>query len=283
MKGAIVARRPPRTKPPFDLAGLPPELAALMAQSMSSRTGEAVDAAQELMFEAWDADDRPTRVALAHKALAVSADCADAYLLLAQEEATTLDEAVALLCEGVAAGERALGPAAFRDDAGDFWGLIDTRPYMRTRLALAQALWEIGRPDEAAGHASELLRLNPDDNQGVRYLLVKWLLVLGRDAEAAGLLKRYRDDEDGQWAWPAALAAFRRSGDKPAARKALAAAVAANRFVAPYLTERRKRPKAMPPYYSPGDQAEAAIYLDAGGADAWAATPGALAWLRARA
>jgi len=32
-----------------------------------------------------------------------------------------------------------------------------------------------------------MLRLNPNDNQGIRYLLVDWLLQLGRDEEAAGV------------------------------------------------------------------------------------------------
>jgi tetratricopeptide (TPR) repeat protein len=277
-----VARRPSKPKPPSDRQAIPPALAALLAQVANSRTSEAVDAAQELMFDAWDSDDRPTRVALARKALAISSDCADAYLLLAHESAATPAETLALLTEGVAAGERALGPEAFRDDVGDFWGLIETRPYMRTRFTLAQALWDAARRDEAAGHAAELLRLNPDDNQGVRYPLFHWLLVLGRDAEAEALLKRYRAPQDAQWAWPAALAAFRRSGDTPAARKALAAARAANPFVAPYLTGRKKLPRKMAPYYSPGDADEAAIYVTDGGAEAWGATPGALAWLKAQ-
>jgi hypothetical protein len=30
----------------------------------------------------------------------------------------------------VAAGERSLGPKAFEEDAGHFWGILETRPYM---------------------------------------------------------------------------------------------------------------------------------------------------------
>ena len=273
-----MARKP---TPPPDPALLE-FLGALADQLANSRTSEAVDAAQALMFDAFESDNQRTRVALARKALRISPDCADAYLLLSQEAAATPAEALALLAEGTAAGERALGPAAFTEDVGHFWGLIETRPYMRTRHQFALALWEAGRREEAAGHAADLLRLNPGDNQGLRYTLLNWLLTLGRDDEAATLLKRYRDEDGAQMAWPAALAAFRRHGDKAAARKALQRATAANGFVAAYLTGKRKLPKAMPPYYSPGDRSEAAIYVAEGGAEAWASAPAAVEWLRAQ-
>src|SRR5690606_3453119 len=44
--------------------------------------------AQELIYEAWNATGRK-RIALAKKALKISPDCADAYVLLAEEEAQT--------------------------------------------------------------------------------------------------------------------------------------------------------------------------------------------------
>ena len=59
---------------------------------------------------------------------------------------------------------------------------------MRARFALAQALYQAGRRDEAIAHGRELLRLNPNDNQGVRYLLVHWLLETKRSDDAEALL-----------------------------------------------------------------------------------------------
>ena len=40
---------------------------------------------------------------------------------------------------GIAAGAEALGEINFQDDAGSFWGLLETRPYMRARHELALA------------------------------------------------------------------------------------------------------------------------------------------------
>lgn len=251
----------------------------MMSQLAASRVGEAVDAAQDIMFDAWECDDPKRRVTLAREALNVSADCADAYVLLAMDQAQTNAEALALYAEGVAAGERALGKAAFEEDVGEFWGLLETRPYMRARLGLAVALWENGCRDEATGHANELIRLNPNDNQGIRYLLVSWFLTLGRDAEAEVLLRNYKGDDSAFWSWSRALLAFRQSGDNAAARKVLAAAVANNRHVLPFLIGRQNLPAEPPPYYSPGGRNEAQTYA-VEGIEAWAAAPGALDWLR---
>ena len=113
---------------------------------------------------------------------------------------------------GVNAGERALGPEAFRDDVGYFWGLIETRPYMRAREGLASTHWTMGRRDEAIGHLQDMLRLNPNDNQGVRDTLAGWLLAEERDEELARLFEQY-DEETTHWAYSKTLVAF------PAARR----------------------------------------------------------------
>lgn len=43
-----------------------------------------LDRAQDLMYEAWDAPTKEEGVAVAHQALELSEDCADAYVLLAE-------------------------------------------------------------------------------------------------------------------------------------------------------------------------------------------------------
>ena len=117
---------------------------------------------------------RPTRNGLAGpRRFHLSPDCADAYVLLA-EQARNRKEALELFEQGVAAGERALGPQMFRDEVGNFWGILETRPYMRARLGLAECLWTSGRRDESVVHLQDMLRLNPGDNQGLRLILVNW-------------------------------------------------------------------------------------------------------------
>jgi tetratricopeptide (TPR) repeat protein len=199
-----------------------------------------VDRAQQLMYDAWDAPSAKRRVDLAREALAISPDCADAYVLLAQEAASSLADAIDLNRKGVEAGERALGKRAFEEDVGHFWGLLETRPYMRARQGLAQCLWQAGQRDDAIAHYHDMLRLNPNDNQGVRYALATWLLDLGRDDDLAALLKQYEDDGAAAWAYTMALAEFRKGGDSEDARQLLTEAKQTNRHVPAYLLGKKK-------------------------------------------
>lgn len=161
-----------------------------------------LERAQDKMYEAWEARSLKARVRLAREADAVSADCADAYVLLAEETARTPDEALKLYEEGVHAGERALGPEAFAEDAGNFWGILETRPYMRARAGVAECLWEMGEAAHAVEHYQELLRLNPGHNQGNRYPLARLLLQEGKNEELGALLKEYEEE---RCAWRGSL------------------------------------------------------------------------------
>ena len=76
--------------------------------------------AQEIMYDAWEETNPAKRIALAHEALNLSADCAGAYVLLAQEEADTLKRALDMYKQGREAGARALGAKYFRENARHF-------------------------------------------------------------------------------------------------------------------------------------------------------------------
>jgi tetratricopeptide (TPR) repeat protein len=238
-----------------------------------------LEKAQDLIYRAFDARGR-RRLQLARKALELSADCADAYVVLA-EESFAPETARNLYEQGVRAGERALGPDVFTRHAGRFWGVVGTRPYLRARYGLAQSLEDLGRVDEAIQHYHEVLRLNVSDNQGVRYSLLSVLLDEGRAAEALMLIGRF-DEESALWCYGRALALFQREGDGAAAREALRTAVRANRHVPQFLTEEADWPGLEPTGYSPGSREEAMV-CDGELGDAWDATPGAIDWLRKQA
>ncbi|MBI3029330.1 MAG: hypothetical protein HYY64_07470 [Candidatus Rokubacteria bacterium] len=236
--------------------------------------------AQELAYRAFEARGR-RRVQLARKALDLSADCADSYVILA-ERTGDLEQARDLYAQGVAAGERALGPQIFAEEAGHFWGLITTRPYMRARFGLAQCLEALGQADEAIGHYRDLLRLNPNDNQGVRYILLPALLARGRDDQAGALLREFEDDAMALWQYGRALWTFRREDDSRAARESLRQALRANRRVPKYLTGEEELPDDDQFSYALGSEEEAVICARAL-AGVWQATPGAGEWLRTQA
>jgi tetratricopeptide (TPR) repeat protein len=155
------------------------------------RANDETGRAQEVMYEAWDQTNPRARVALAHKALTISPLCADAYVLLAEEEAKSVEEALEYYRKGVEAGVQVLGPKGFKEYAGHFWGFLETRPYMRARAGLAATLNALGEVDAAISNYRDMLRLNPNDNQGIRYELASCLMKSGDTEALKKLLKQY--------------------------------------------------------------------------------------------
>jgi tetratricopeptide (TPR) repeat protein len=240
----------------------------------------ALELAQDIMYDAWEAENRRERIKMAKEALSISPDCADAYVLLA-EEAASLEEAKEFYQKGVEAGERALGKETFKKNTGHFWGIIKTRPYMRAREGLIQTLWALGECDEAIKHCQEMLKLNPNDNQGIRYLLVGYLAESGRYDELQKHLysKRYKDDGAAVWCYTKALLSFIKEGPSPKANRLLRVALECNLHVPKYLTGKKKLSKTPPPYITPGGEDEAYSYaLDL--LPTWKKVPGAIEWLK---
>jgi len=236
-----------------------------------------LERAQELAWQAIDASDLERQVDLAQRALQISTDCADAYGVLARL-VEDRRQSLELLELGLAAAERALGPNAMAELAGNFWLATETRPYMRVRLELAECLWGLGRGSASVEHLYALLKLNPGDNQGIRYLLAAHLLDLRRDAEFDDLLKQY-DEESTFMFFSKTLREFRRSGDGEVSRRLLAEACRSNRHVVPMFLKSDALEDQRSGSYSPGDRNEAVEYLS-DFAGAWRETPGAITWLR---
>ncbi|RLT43232.1 MAG: hypothetical protein DWI57_04695, partial [Chloroflexi bacterium] len=224
-----------------------------------------------------DAPERRARK-LIKDALKLDPNCVDAYILQG-EMADSLPDAIAEFRKAVAAGERSLGAAVFEQDRGHFWGLVETRPYMRAVQNLASSLWNYGEVEEAVELYEELLELNPGDNQGIRYHLLDALLLLRRHDEAYELVERF-DDGMAHWAYNYALLLFRMEGRSDNAIEALETALEVNEFVPDYLLgfEPMPDPDEMPEMISFGDESEAVAYVF-GAFPLWAATPGAQYWL----
>jgi tetratricopeptide (TPR) repeat protein len=247
--------------------------------SQKKKTGTApLEKAQDIMYDAWDAKGKE-RIDLAYKALEVSKDCADAYVLLSHEAAASPEEAIQFLVEGVAAGERALGQKMFEEEAGNFWWILETRPYMRARFDLAHLLCIDGKRSEGIAHMQELLLLNPGDNQGVRHELAGCLLEEGDIEALQKLLDEYPDEYSAVWFYSRALMKFRQEGRTPEADACLVEAFEQNRFVPLYLLGKKKFPARTPEYMSIGDDNEAVVYAG-DNAQAWINSQGALMWMR---
>jgi tetratricopeptide (TPR) repeat protein len=237
-----------------------------------------LERAEYLMFEAFDSHGR-RRVKLAREALRISADCADAYVLLA-ERALDADRRFELYRQGMEAGERALGPEVFRNDVGHFWRIHETRPYMRARFGYGESLEAAERWGDAVEIYRDLLRLDSDDSQGARFPLAVCLLRAKRDEEAQRFLAEHDEESHALLEYARALVEFRLHGDSPEARRRLRRAVRGNATAPKYILGNDELPE-IPDSPSRGSDGEAVLCAFALGI-AWRETEGSLAWLKAR-
>jgi tetratricopeptide (TPR) repeat protein len=141
-----------------------------------------LEKAQAMVYEALETESARKRRQLARRALKTSGDCADACVLLAEEDTGSLEETRELYQKGVEAGERALGRETFEEDGGYFWGILEIRPYMRARQGLAFCLWELGERQAPIDHYKRMLDLN-------------CRLLQHHEARAGQLIKRILEDE----------------------------------------------------------------------------------------
>jgi hypothetical protein len=224
----------------------------------------------EFVDKAWDATTPAARAKWARKALEKDIDCIDAYILLSHC-ATTLGEQIALLRAAVLAGERVWALHLKRKDM-HWWSSVGTRPYMRGLHELGLALIDAEDLGGAEAVFNKLLKLNPNDNQGVRENQIFVYLCAGRYGDVRKLCAKYPGD--GLLATNMALLACATAeGGGADAQRIIGEITAMNEHVLPMLkmclTTRIRPLESGSEYVTVGGVDEAAGYI-ALNWDAWA-------------
>lgn len=248
-------------------------------------TGEPQDdrhKAQNLIYDAWEEVEPSRQVALARQALELWSDCADAYNVLA-DSASNAVQKLALYDQAVQAGHRALGKDFLADqqNIGHFWGILETRPYMRALAGVGQMRIKLRLFAQAEEVIQHMLYLNPGDNQGVRYLLLEIFLEEKRYVEALEFVGRW-DDISPDFHYTRALLRFEKKGDYKYARSALRKAFECNPHVPAYLCLRRRTHMNESGRITVGGADEAEDYVQRH-FKFWRRIPGSLAWLEVMA
>lgn len=239
-----------------------------------------MDQSIECYYDAMDAESEDEMLDGLVDAVELDPGNTDAWLVLLDSlDGLPEQEAIEAFRRLVAIAEVRLGVDAFDEFAGHFWGFHETRPYMRARAALANALHQAGRIEESCAEVESMLQLNPNDNQGLRYRQLACYLALGKLDEARGLFAKYSDEFglNVVFAWAKVLERFL-SGHEDEARSALIGARLQNPTMESYLARSRRLPKTLPASYAPGSKEEAVCFA----ADlrlAWDAHPEAKRWL----
>jgi tetratricopeptide (TPR) repeat protein len=237
------------------------------------------DIAQDMIYDAMDMESGRERRAMAEEALKIYPNLSDAWIILAEEKAKSPEEGLEYLKKAVEVGEKHLGKKYFKENEGHFWLEIDSRPYMRAKAFLGQALWDLGYEIEAITHFKDSLRLNPSDNQGIRYLLMPCLLIKNDFEGIESLQKQFKDEGSAQFSYNQTLFYFKKYGaESKKALSQLKKSIEKNKFVPVYLVGKTKMPKQIPGSYGMGSKDEAVIYADEA-IRAWHETPGAITWL----
>lgn len=235
--------------------------------------------AQDLAYQAMDTRDPIESARLCTMAIKLDRYCVDALMHLARLSCEEGEEMIEHMQMVVEIGEQGLGGADyFAENEGHFWGLLETRPYMRARAYLAQVLTETGRNKEAIDHYEQMLTLNPNDNQGLRYPLLGLYLLTSNLEGVRRLFTEFESEGGAVFAWSLVLERFL-SGDDKGAVKALKQARTCNKHVEKYLTGAKSMPDEMPSYYGFGDENEALMCADSIG-EAWKQNPEAVQWLK---
>ncbi len=183
-------------------------------------------------MEHWWAGDRRSALKCFRRALKLDPQHADAHnhLGIASLEARRLKDAEQHFRAAIDGGQRNVE----RDGMQVPWGITENRPYLRALGNLALVSAEQRKWPEALAIHQRMLALNPNDNQGVRWLIGVEYLQVGDDKGAIAAFERCAAEEVG-CSFGLALAHLRAFGLSADVGEPLLLGFAANRYVAPML------------------------------------------------
>lgn len=202
------------------------------------------------------------------------------HLAILLDETNRADEAFQLWEKAVNIGMDCF-PAGFTAGKDLLpWGLIYNRHFLRAYHAFGLMLLERRKVEEALGIFSNILSLNPDDNQGVRGLAVVCNFLLERPWDVLAVAQKYEHDIMPEVVYGRVLALLQ-MGLRSDAEAALSDAIQHLPLIAQELVKRHHaRPKEMlENYITIGGPDEAYSYWKEN-AEFWNETPGAIDFLR---
>lgn len=77
---------------------------------------------------------------------------------------------------------------------GDFYGIMETRPYIRLKYRIMEEYETIGCISLAIKEAEAIIELNENDNMGARYSLMRMYAMLEQKEKAEALYNHYEED-----------------------------------------------------------------------------------------
>jgi tetratricopeptide (TPR) repeat protein len=232
--------------------------------------------AQDLVFEAYEVS-KAKGLEKIDKALELDIDCIEAYEYLgAMEESVFV--AMVFFEKAISIGRRLFGGKYLKENKGMFWGLHETRPFMRCLHVYADCLYAVGKAKECLEMLEEMIELNPNDNQGARDQLFLYLIEYDENKKYLNYAKQYKDDFMAFSLFNAALFEYKTQGPTLKAGNCLVKAHEQNKFVIGKLISNK-------PVFNNADSyalhsEDEAKYIASYAQIIWRETTGALQWLK---
>ena len=220
-----------------------------------------LDDAYELLDKAENAKSKAQAIKYAKEAYDMCPDCFDAILFQAHLEDNPLKR-WKLLEEGLKFERDKLEKEEQfkKDNIGHFYGIFETRPYIRGLYAKADYLILDGKIKQARDVCKEILKLNENDNMGARYLLMAIYAYLEEEKDMLKLYKKY-SEESLEMLFPL-FTLYYKQGDDKKAKEYLDRINKANPNFIKFFKGTMKENKNIPEgYYSKGDSSEVIMYF----------------------
>ena len=155
--------------------------------------------------------DRKKSLGYARQAKQLDPDNLDAERIIAELSSKDDLSLLKKLKRAISQGDKLMQRMGYNDDdcIGNYWGIVETRPYMRLRMSYLNTLLSCGMMRRAVEEGEEMIQLCTNDNLGIRFTLMHLYAYLEEEDPALALLERYNYMDETQMMLPLSALYFK--------------------------------------------------------------------------
>ena len=170
-------------------------------------TEETAETTDDYLELAENANSKAQALKFAKKAVQLDQDNLDAKKMV--EEITTEHpyEMVGKYQKLIEYGKTVMDKKGYmnEDSIGDYWGISETRPFIRLYSSYLDLLVNCGMMRMATTVGEEIIRYNTNDNLGIRYILIHVYAYLEDEKSMLALYKKYDEHDESQMLLPISI------------------------------------------------------------------------------
>lgn len=170
-------------------------------------TEETAETTDDYLELAENANSKEQALKFAKKAVQLDQDNLDAKKMV--EEITTEHpyEMVGKYQKLIEYGKTVMDKKGYmnEDSIGDYWGISETRPFIRLYSSYLDLLVNCGMMRMATTVGEEIIRYNTNDNLGIRYILMHVYAYLEDEKSMLALYKKYDEHDESQMLLPISI------------------------------------------------------------------------------